>query len=509
MRRMSGVTSPAFLPEDIKELARRGVSTDAAAEQLALLRHPPAAVVLDRPCTVGDGIAQIDPESEEALLDAAAHAAAEGRITKFVPASGAATRMFKDLAGALNAKERPSANDALRRFFAPLDDYPFAEELRTSSGIGGAIEDEAAERKILSTLLEEMDFARKPKALIPFHRGERVRTAFEEQLLEATRYARDGDGVCRIHFTVAPEWREDFAGMLRELAPGVEQRTGGAKLDVTFSEQHPSTDTLAIDHAGAPFRDGSGTLVFRPGGHGALLHNLQKLEGDIVVIKNIDNIVPFEASELTVRWKQLLIGSLVRLQADIFTLLEECSGDEVSASTLDDAIDFCASVFGRAPRTQLADAAAKREFVTESLDRPLRVCGVVKNEGEPGGAPFWVRGNDGTVSVQIVESSQVDMNDPQQRAVFNASTHFNPVDIVCGLRSWRGESFDLDRFVDPSTVFLSKKSFEGRELTALERPGLWNGAMARWNTVFVEVPAATFAPVKTVFDLLRPEHQPR
>jgi Domain of unknown function (DUF4301) len=456
---MSSMSDRAeFSDTDRADLHARGIPIDEGARQLRLLREHPPAIRLERPCTPGDGIVRLDASRHRELLAAGERAAADGRITKFVPASGAATRMFKDMIEALNGGARPSQSPAGRTFFERLDQFPFSHELRQRAGIAGVIVTEADERTILRTLLHDMRYAELPKALIPFHRGRTVRTAFEEHLLEATQYGRARDGRTRVHFTVAPEFREEFQRLLHALVPGIASDTG-ARVDVGFSDQHASTDTLALGNDAQPFRTGDGRLLFRPAGHGALLQNLQALAGDLVVIKNIDNIVPFEQSQDVVHWKRLLIGYLATL---------------------------------------LAEHAA---------DRPLRVCGVVKNEGEPGGAPFWVVDRDGRRAKQIVESSQVDLHDPDQRRIFESSTHFNPVDLVCALRAPSGEQFDLAEFVDPSAVFLSKKTHEGRELTALERPGLWNGAMAHWHTVFVEVPAATFAPVKTVFDLLRPQHQ--
>ena len=444
---------------DLAQLDARGITRDEAMRQLQLLREPPASTWLERPCTIGDGIVQLDTQMQPALLDSAARAITRGRVTKFVPASGAATRMFKDLLAALNSSDRPSASPAGRTFFTELDRFPFAEELRQRARLGGDALSGDEERHVLRTLLDDMRYAELPKALIAFHRVDgRVRTAFEEHLLEGSQYTRASDGRARTHLTVAPEHRGDFLRTLDRIRAAVETRTETV-LDVTFSEQHPSTDTLASTVDGEPFRTADGALLFRPAGHGALLRNLQALNADLVVIKNIDNVKTFEASGDVTRWKQLLIGYLL-------TLLEE-----------------------------------------SPPERPVRVCGVVRNEGEPGGAPFWVRGRDGRATPQIVESSQVDLANEEQRRIFSASTHFNPVDLVCAVRDRDGQPFDLSEFVDPSAVFRAPKSHEGRDLIALERPGLWNGAMAYWRTVFVEVPASTFAPVKTVFDLLRPEHQ--
>jgi hypothetical protein len=448
-----------FTHADLAELAARGVTESEAVRQLQLLRRAPAPSRLDRPCTIGDGIVQLEDRSHERLQHIASAAAAVGRVTKFVPASGAATRMFKDLLAVVAAPERPSSTAAGRQFFEQLDRFPFAAELRRRSGVTGAPSDASTERRVLRTLLEEMRYAELPKALIAFHRSsDGVRTAFEEHLLEGTAYTRSADGRARMHFTVAPEFRVEFEQSLGRVQASIAGKTN-AQLDVSFSEQYPSTDTLALTTDGEPFRTEDGKLLFRPAGHGALLRNLQALNGDVVVLKNIDNVLPYEASGEVIRWKQLLIGCLVEA------------------------------------------------VTTGAHTRPVRVCGVVRNEGEPGGAPFWVIGPDGQRTLQLVESSQVDADDPEQQRIFASSTHFNPVDLVCAVRDREGKPYNLSAFVDPSAVFLAKKSHEGRPLIALERPGLWNGAMAGWHTIFVEVPAATFAPVKTVFDLLRPQHQ--
>jgi hypothetical protein len=446
-----------FTEADLRALAARGIAHEEAARQLRLLREQPRPIRLERPCTIGDGIVTLKESDYKGLLALADTAAHEGRVTKFVPASGAATRMFKDLIALHASRQRASETPTGRTFLDHLDRFPFSEELRRRANIVGAVSTESEERRLLATLLYDMRYAELPKALVAFHRIHKVRTAFEEQVLEATGYTRTSEGVARSHFTVAPEFRHEFERALRTVSASVADETG-VRVAVTFSEQQPDTDTLAIAPGGEPFRANDGSLLFRPAGHGALLSNLNALNGDLVVIKNIDNVVPYERSQEVIEWKRLLVGYAVTLQR-------------------------------------------------EHGERPLRVCGVVQNQGEPGGAPFWVTDGDGRCSAQIVEASQVDNDDAGQRRIFESSTHFNPVDIVCGLRAHDGRQYDLQRFVDPGAVFLSRKSHESRELIALERPGLWNGAMAHWKTVFVEVPASTFAPVKTVFDLLRPQHQ--
>ncbi len=496
-------------PADLAQLAARGLTPHAVAAQLHQLHHPPRPIALDRPCTVGDGIIQLDPARHPHLLDRGDAVAAAGRVTKFVPASGAATRMFKDLLSALHGPERPSTHPAVRELFRRLPELPFGEEAVRTAGLAGAPETEADERLLLHTLLKDLNLAEQPKALVPFHRADRNRTAFEEQLLEGTRYTRAADGTCRLHFTVSPEARALFEAALTTLTPIVETHRPGAVLAVSFSEQHPSTDTVAIDAQGRLFRNAEGSLVFRPSGHGALLPNLQDLGADLVVIKNIDNVLPDEASAEANRWKRLLLGVLADLQDDVFGHLRALHDPACSPAVIEGALAFARKAFARVPPDSCTVPDERRRFALDALDRPLRVCGVVRNDGEPGGAPFWAGSTDGPCTVQIVEASQVAMADPAAARVFRSATHFNPVDLVCGLRTWRGTPFELARYVDDDTAFVVEKSDAGRALKALERPGLWNGAMAGWNTVCVEVPAETFAPVKTVFDLLRPEHQPR
>ena len=488
-----------FTPADIAQLTAVGISPESAAAQLAQLRNPPPPIRLVRPATIGDGIEQA---SAELITDGAA-AAVAGRVMKFVPASGAASRMFKLLHAALLHSDRPSNSPAAAEFFERLDDFPFAADLRRHAGITGLPVNETQERTLLRTLLEEMGLGALPKALVPFHRGDRARTAFEEHLHEGAPYSRDGHGVARLHFTVPAEAQGAFEATLEEVHGLVESIQPDTRLSVQFSVQPPSTDTLALHADGAPARAADGSLLLRPSGHGALLGNLQACGGDLVVVKNIDNILPSEHHEEVVRWKQLLIGHLARLQADVFFHLHAITVATPSPAALEAARCYANTRFIRGVPTD-----ADRDAIVDALNRPLRVCGVVRNDGEPGGAPFWVHDAEGRESLQIVEPAQADLNDVLQAHIFRSATHFNPVDLVCGLRDFRGVPFDLAPFVDPGTAFVTQKAADGRTVTALERPGLWNGGMAGWNTTCVEVPASTFAPVKTVFDLLRPQHQP-
>jgi hypothetical protein len=517
----------AFDAADRAHIEAHGLTVAEAARQLALFAAPPPPTVLDRPATPGDGIRVFDPAQQARYAAAHEDVARAGRLLKFVPASGAASRMFKTL---LWAREHPevasregaerlaAAGDSeARALLAVLEALPrfaFYPELAAALAARGkdaaALAARGAIGEILEVLLgrDGLDYAELPKGLIPFHRyPDGSRTPVEEHLVEAAAYARDGSGVCRLHFTVSPSHRPAFEHHVRCVRERYERRFG-VRFEIGFSVQKPSTDTLAADAENRPFRTADGRLLFRPGGHGALLTNLAELGADVVCIKNIDNVVPERLLAPTVHWKKVLIGLLATVQAEVFALLRALDAAEESAVDAALALLERELLVAVPPAVRAAPAAVRRAFAVERLDRPLRVCGMVVNRGEPGGGPFWVRGRDGSTSLQIVETAQVDVADPGQRAILAAATHFNPVDLVCGLRDWRGRPFDLARFVDPEAVFLTEKSHEGRVLRALEHPGLWNGSMARWNTIFVEVPAITFNAVKTVADLLRPEHQP-
>ena len=506
-----------FSADDLERLRAHGISEDEAARQLALLRHPPAPARVVRPCSVGDGIRRIDASAIPELVGQAESVAGEGRVSKLVPASGAASRMFQAHAADLEAATasegaEPSAETA--RLVAELDRLPFSGALgRTLASEGHDLSDLRRSgrcREILGALLSSqgLGYADLPKGLIPFHRAEPDgRTPFEEHLREAAALIRDASGLCRLHFTVAPEHEPRFRALLEELAPRLAAETG-ARLAVDFSIQHPRTDTLALDPAtGGPFRTEDGALLFRPGGHGSLIENLADLAAggaDLVTIKNIDNVLPGGGSAEVLLWKRVLLGlaaDLAERSGNLRRMLERTVPAE---DLLRAAERFLEKEFGRPPRAA-ASAEERRLALVAALSRPLRVCGVVENRGEPGGGPFWVEGDDGLPTPQLVEASQLD---PERRGdLLAAATHFNPVDLVCALKIGGRRMTDLLRYVDPNAVFVAEKSQGGRPLLALERPGLWNGAMAGWNTVFVEVPSSTFAPVKTVLDLLRPEHQ--
>ncbi|MCL6622071.1 MAG: DUF4301 family protein [Syntrophobacterales bacterium] len=518
-----------FTEQDRWQMAALGISEARVRDQLRFFSRPRPAVKLARPCTLGDGIRRLAPGEQARYLALQAEAASRGRFLKFVPASGAASRMFQaplsylaELPPELVAGEPPAGvpdpppAGPVAAFCQALSRFAFFPDLARCLKERGLHPEgllaAGAYHCALFYLLTPagLNYAALPKGLLKFHRyGQECRTALEEHLVEAAFYVRDWEGRCRLHVTVLPEHRELFAGLLREAQPRWEVRLG-CRFQVEFSCQSHATDTLAVDLDLRPFREEDGRLHFRPGGHGALLTNLQDCGGDLVYIKNIDNVVPDRLKEPTILWKRLMGGLVVEVEGRLHGLLRQLTAGETDPGLLADAAAWAREELAVSLPPEFAawPGDRRREFLVAALNRPLRVCGVVKNEGEPGGAPFWVREPDGGFSRQIVEGAQVDLADPEQRAVWEAATHFNPVDLVVTLRDYQGRPFELQRFADPEAVFISRKSYNGRKLLALELPGLWNGGMARWLTLFVEVPAITFNPVKTALDLLRPEHLP-
>lgn len=491
-----------FTPADLAQLAAHGIPAAEAERQLAQLRHGQTWTRLERPCTSGDGIRQLAAERQPVLRQRFAAAAREGRLIRFVPASGAATRMFQPL-------HAPAAEGQdLQRFLAELERFPFAPDLAAILARAGTdlatVHQTGDLPALLAALLEPhgLDYARLPKGLLAFHRaGAEVRTAFVEHLAEAAQLIGAGNQA-RLHFTVSPEHRLLFERHLEDWREALERRYASS-FAVTFSVQQPATDTLALAGDGHPLRDADDRLLLRPGGHGALLGNLANLDADIVLIRNIDNVVPDARKGDNLLWDQLLGGLLLELVDAQQGLLERLRKDPAAAAR-QAAVAFLRDELGLV----VPEGEATTERLATLLDRPLRVCGMVRNSGEPGGGPFWVRGGDGRLSRQIVEASQVDRHNPAQAALLAGATHFNPVDMVCSLCAGNGRAYDLENFVEQAAAIITTKIQNGQPIRILERPGLWNGGMAGWHTVFVELPASTFNPVKTVFDLLRPAHQP-
>ncbi len=499
-----------FDSADLARLEERGIPVAEALRQLRLIAEPPPALRLDRPCTVGDGIETVEEAEVPGLLERHETAARAGRIAKFVPASGAATRMFQDLLGPPGGRVEAAA----RRVLQEIRSFPFAAELDVALGLRGdslnrvVVDADAAALVEALVGREGLAYADRPKGLLPFHRyGDGFRTAFEEHLVEGAGTVRDAGGVCRVHLTVSPEHLEPFRA-LADRVRGVWERHLSARFEISFSVQKPSTETLAGDPGGGPFRDEDGRLVFRPAGHGALLDNLADLGADVVLIKNVDNVQPDRLRDATILWKRLLAGRLLELEERAHEYVRRLEAGEAGGAPLAETAAFASERLHLQVPPASAPAEELRAGLLEALDRPIRVAGVVRNTGEPGGGPFWVAEAGGRASPQIVETAEIDLSAPDQVRALAAATHFNPVDLACSLRDARGRPFDPRRFANPDAVIVARKSSGGRELLALERPGLWNGSMARWATVFVEVPIATFSPVKTLFDLLRPEHQP-
>ncbi|MDD6783690.1 MAG: DUF4301 family protein [Prevotellaceae bacterium] len=498
-------------PQDLKQLEEMGITTQQLEEQLNAFKTGFPFLKLDSAASIGNGIMDFGTEETDALCKAwDEYTSQEGRkVVKFVPASGAASRMFKNLFAFVSADYSAPTTDFEKKFFDSITLFAFYDELnRACEQLYGAeipqLVAQGKYKEVVKALLnnEGLGYGQKPKGLLKFHSYETAAlTPVEEHLTEAALYAKDKNGKARLHFTVSAEHQKLFENLLTEKTPGAQQRLD-TEFEISLSQQKPSTDTVAVTPDNEIFRTSEGKMLFRPGGHGSLIENLSAIDADVVFIKNIDNVVPDRLKGDTVRYKKLIAGLLVSLQKQVFDYAERlASASEPAAELLDEIKTFLQKNFS------IKKLKGTAEELSAKLNRPIRVCAMVKNVGEPGGGPFIAYNQDGTASLQILESSQIDMANPEAVAMFQNGTHFNPVDLVCGLKDRNGKAFDLTLFIDKNTGFISEKSKDGRELKALERPGLWNGAMSDWLTVFVEVPLTTFNPVKTVNDLLRPQHQ--
>jgi hypothetical protein len=496
-----------FSNQDQAQIAAQGISKAVIDEQIQHFTEGFPYLPLTRAATVGDGILRLADEARDQAVAEYESRANALRLLKFVPASGAATRMFKSLFGFLDARK---SDQSVEEFFEKLTRFAFYEALWAVLIRDGLRLAETDEHTVVEYFLTDhgLGYGSLPKGLLLFHGyDEGARTPVEEHLVEGARYANSG-GTVYLHFTVSPEHRAKFSELLNEKLPHYEGKFG-VKFDVSFSEQQPSTDTIAVNPDNTPFREKDGSLLFRPAGHGALLANLNALDADVVFIKNIDNVVPDRLKDTTVEYKKALAGVLLTMQERIFEAQRMLDEDPTDENLLMETAQFLEIDLCVAPPEGFAgrSAAERAEYLKTKLNRPLRVCGMVPNVGEPGGGPFWATNADGSSSLQVVESAQVDPDHADQQAIFKNATHFNPVDLVVSLKNYRGEKFDLLQYRDPQTGFITQKSKDGKDLKAQELPGLWNGSMADWNTLFVEVPLITFNPVKTVNDLLRPEHQ--
>lgn len=505
-----------FTTEDLNLFTEKGLDLRVVEDQLASFKRGFPFLKIASSASVGNGILSLDEQQTQYYLDLwEGYLKDNHKVVKFVPASGAASRMFKDLFAFLSAEYAEPKTDFEKKFFDSIEHFAFYADLDAAclknEGMGIADLVAAGRYKaVVSNLLEAkgLNYGSLPKGLLKFHHYATTnRTAMEEHLTEGALYAASSDGEVNIHFTVSHEHLSHFKELVASKKADYEKRYG-VRYNISFSEQKPSTDTIAVDMNNEPFREENGKILFRPGGHGALIENLNDIDAEVIFVKNIDNVVPDRLKEPTVRYKKVIGGVLVALQTEINRYTAMLKSGKYTIDDLREMVQFLQQkLFVRNEETKNLEDAELALYLLRKFDRPIRVCGMVRNSGEPGGGPFVAYNPDGTTSLQILESSQIDMANPEAKRQFEAGTHFNPVDLVCAVRDGRGAKYDLPRYVDKNTGFISHKSKNGRELKALELPGLWNGAMSDWNTVFVEVPAETFNPVKTVNDLLRPQHQ--
>ncbi len=515
-----------FSDKDKLAIEKKGLSLQSVENQINHFKSGFPFIRLAGAATTEKGLHKYSDQEAEGLSKYFDDHFTDYEILKFVPASGAASRMFKNL---LQFKDefKGSAEDLQKfgndqefdspfYFFKNIYSFAFIEELKTVLHQSGHNLDQLLENKRYTIILDHflsldgLDYASLPKGLLSFHSyKDSSRLAVEEHLVEGAHYSTDKNKNTSIHLTVSPEHQQRFEEAITQRR-GRYEDDFGINFKISFSQQKASTDTIAVEMSNEPYKNEDGSLLFRPGGHGALIENLNDLKGEIVFIKNIDNVVPDRLKGETYLYKKVIGGLLMKMQELNFEFLEMLEDGNIPDEELDRIKLFAEKELN----IYIPDAyrgyekIEKIDFLFNRMNRPMRVCGMVKNEGEPGGGPFWVLNENDEWSLQIVESSQIDFDNPEQKEIVGQSTHFNPVDLVCGIRDFKGNNFDLHDFIDHETGFISLKSKDGRELKALELPGLWNGAMADWITIFVETPLITFNPVKTINDLLRPQHQP-
>jgi hypothetical protein len=514
-----------FLQKDLDQFRQLGIDVETIEQQLLNFKNGFPFVILTKPATVKDGIIILDKEHIDYYITIFELTAKNRKVIKFVPASGAASRMFKNLftfrekykpdEKGLHLYESDKSFNSVYRFITEIKKFPFYQDLKDVMLANNEDIEDCLQKKnyhtIINFLLDEkgLNYGSLPKGLLKFHHYQDFsRTAIEEHLVEGVHYAKDANSNVFIHFTISPEHIEKFTQLINEIKPKYESLFN-VIFKISHSIQKPATDTIAVELNNEVYRESDGNILFRPGGHGALIENLNDLSSDIIFVKNIDNIVPDKYKELTYSYKKALGGYLISIQLKTFEYLKILETGVLDDGKLDEIIDFAQQKLQIRFHESFENLSREEriKYIFNRLNRPIRICGMVKNEGEPGGGPFWVRNLKGEISLQIIESSQINLENSGQNQVYKAATHFNPVDLVCGVRDYKGKLFDLKQFIDFSTGFISTKSKDGRNLKAQELPGLWNGAMAEWISVFVEVPIITFNPVKTINDLLRVEHQ--
>jgi hypothetical protein len=506
-------------PKDSKQLKLKGISPQLLDQQLENFVKGFPYLKIKKPATVGDGILRLN--NKEIEIYKKLYDDFNENVIKFVPASGAASRMFSFLFDFYeNSQDHYEStseieNKDVRIFFENINQFAFYDELEYKLNKNNLSLTDLIEECHFKTILryflfkDGLVYGDKPKGVLLFHKEKHeTRTAFEEHLVEGAHYAIVNNTTAKIHFTISPEHSNLFNDLVKRTLPKYE-KLFNIKYEITFSQQKPATDVIAVDENNKIVRNSDGTMLFRPGGHGALIENLNDLKENILFIKNIDNVVPDRLKEDTITYKKVIAGLLIKYRMRIFNYLTQIESGSYDASDIKDIIQFIKTELCFIPGDEIDDLNLELQanYAFQILNRPIRVCGMVKNEGEPGGGPFWVKHKDGSIDLQIVESSQVNLKDQNQQTILKSSTHFNPVDLVISGIDFKGNKFDLTKFRDPETGFIANKTKDGKTIKAQELPGLWNGAMANWNTIFVEVPISTFNPVKTVNDLLRPEHQ--
>jgi hypothetical protein len=510
------MSTDTFTSKDHELIRKKGISPEEIKVQLENFNKGFPPITLIAPATDGDGIIQLSEKEVTAYAKKYQKKLPDLRVIKFVPASGAASRMFKDLFEYMNKAEGNTGEVAIdpliKEFVEGLDKLALKDDLKdelkkAGKDLGGMIAG-GEFREIIRTVLQGdgLNYGQLPKALIKFHKyAWECRTGMEEHMVEGAEYCFGKGEHVNLHFTVSGEHLDDFNDLLNRKQAEYENRLG-LRYNPEFSVQRSFTDVIAVDPQNHPFREADGSILFRPGGHGALLANLNEMDADLIFIKNVDNICPDRMKQTTYLYKRTIAGKLLEIQDRAYQYILQL--DTMNYSNLDKIEAFLEKELGTvlSKFDKELKAEEKADLLKRKLNRPMRVCGMVKNEGEPGGGPFWCRNRDGSVSLQIVESAQINFKDEEQFQIAGSATHFNPVDLVCGTRDYQGKSFDLYQYTDPDTGLISGKTQDGRNLKAQELPGLWNGSMSDWNTVFVEVPIETFTPVKTINDLLRSEH---
>jgi hypothetical protein len=512
-----------FTENDIAQIKNKGITLKQVTAQVNRIKNGMSYSDLVSAATIGKGIASFNDKQTQdyiTLYEAKQNAI---NIVKFVPASGAASRMFKFLFQFLNnynpnetivAYAERTGNSLINIFVSGLKDFPFYEQVvkkakELNPNFDNLNKDEAVLKFVKAMLNEDaLNYSFFPKGLLPFHKYEDgAVTAFQEHLLESTLYASSNQKA-NLHFTVSEKHHKYFTSELEKIKKGLQSKTN-TTFNVSFSYQKGETETLALTTDNEIYRNEDGSILFRPAGHGALLENLNDLDNDIVFIKNIDNIVVFEKNKKVSDFKKLVAGVLLEVQEQAFTFLHQLDSASVSEADMLAMASFLSKKMNVSISDEFDDLSSdkKKVYLMNKLNRPIRACGMVKNQGEPGGGPFWVKDYNGEISLQIVEFAQIDINNKEQADIVKNATHFNPTDLVCGIKNYKGEKFDLMNYVDPEAAFITMKTQNGTDIQALELPGLWNGSMAFWNTIFVEIPVETFNPVKTVNDLLKPVHQ--